>query len=71
MNKREKERFIKGLIHNVENHILDKIDQMPKEWDGFELRQLVVDYFQEVNWCKMNRKRMKEYKNTVIVENLI
>lgn len=45
---------------------------MPGHWDGFELRQFVLDYFkQHYAYMLMEGKRQKAYKNTVIVDNLI
>lgn len=40
MNRQEKIEFIRELIQNVENKIVDKVDNMPSSWDGRELRQI-------------------------------
>lgn len=44
---------------------------MPGEWNGHELRQLLADAFaQAVDKRVMGGKRMKDYKNEVLVRNL-
>lgn len=74
----QKRAFIDELINNVHSAIVDKIDAMPDEWDGHELRRYVADKFEE-NAITVGRKgpygkayarRFREYRNTVIVRNL-
>lgn len=38
MAKKEKIYFIKTLIKNVQKEILDKANNIPKNWEGVELR---------------------------------
>ncbi|MFA5340336.1 MAG: hypothetical protein WC332_01025 [Clostridia bacterium] len=72
MNKYEKVTFITDLIRNVQGDILKKVDKLPEDWDGWELRQLVADYFTNAAFFTDNdKRRKKEYKNTVLVNNLI
>ncbi len=71
MNIKDKEIFIEDLISSVKNEILSKVDNMPEEWDGIELRQYISDCFKEVVFKDtLKGKRKKEYINTVIVNNL-
>jgi hypothetical protein len=71
-SKEDKVIFINGLIDNVRNDILKKVDRMPENWDGWELRALIADYFNAANFgFSGNSKRKKDYKNTCIVDNLI
>jgi len=45
MNNREKKQFVSELLHEVETKILNQIDndQIPDNWDGFELRALISE----------------------------
>lgn len=71
MNKEEKEQFIENMCIVIKKSMLQKVNKMPDSWDGYELRQLFSDFVSEdIAYLKMNRKRMKEYKNTRIINNI-
>jgi hypothetical protein len=72
MTKKEKEIFINELIKNVKRGILEKIDSIPENWDGMELRMLVSDHFQVAVFRRvLSRSRLVSYKNDILVRNLI
>ena len=72
MTKKDKKRFIRELIQSVTKEILDKVDKMPEEWDGHELRQFLADNFQDCSnlMRKDYRSRYRAYKNKRLVNNL-
>ena len=72
MNKREKKRFIRELMKNATKGMLEKVNSMPDKWDGIELRKFCADYV-KTNFCwgTQNKQRMREYNNTVLVNNII
>ena len=70
MNAQEKKQFIEALTDTIVNKLAANVDQMPDEWDGAELRQLLADKFTEANSIKMAGKRMRNYRNTVMNNNL-
>jgi hypothetical protein len=70
MKKSEKKRFIKQLTGGIAEELISKIDRMPEEWDGLELRQLLADKFASEATYDMGRARRKEYNNTVLINNL-
>ena len=45
MNKDEKHCFVTNLCDSVRDHVLSKLPQVPEEWDGHELRELIADAF--------------------------
>lgn len=45
MNKQEKKEFIENLIEDVKTEILTKINQIPEDWNGVELRMYIADKF--------------------------
>jgi hypothetical protein len=71
MTKQEKIQFVKDLFSGMETRIIQNIENgnIPEEWDGIELRWLVSDIAEE-NTYKGDKRRAKEYNNTVIVNNL-
>jgi len=72
MNKKDKVRFIKDLCNSVKNELISKIDKIPENWDGYELRELIAQKFRSESYL-MNDKRSKRYRdfeNDVIVQNL-
>jgi len=71
MNKEDKRQFIKDISETMKDALLSKVNRMPEEWDGHELRQLFQDYVkEEINWSKMDRNRKKEYDNARRVNNI-
>ena len=73
MDRYEKRLFIDDLCDSIKLTVVDSISKMPEEWDGFELRELIAEKAtQSAGWLNKpeNRKRRKDYRNTVIVRNL-
>lgn len=69
MDQLEKLKFIQDVFDYTRNDIVDAISSMPEEWDGYELRQYILDKIEErVNYIRMNRrsKRWKDYRNECI-----
>lgn len=70
MNKKEQRQFIINICDNLKTNMLEKVDKIPENWDGYELRQYFVDKAEEFNWFAMDSKRKKSYENDVIINNL-
>lgn len=71
MSARDKKDFINELCDSIKETILGNVAKMPATWDGHELRQYIADKFTELSVCgKLDRKTAREYRNTVIVNNL-
>lgn len=67
----EKKMFIEDVLEGLKLQLVADIDKMPDEWDGWEMRQHIVDKTQEqVGYMRMNNKRMAEYKNDKLILNL-
>ena len=71
MKKREQIKLVKDLTKSVAEGVVEAIraGKIPEDWDGIELRQLLADKF-EFERIEMGRKRKKDYRNTVLVDNL-
>lgn len=75
MNKTEKINFIQRITCSIATELIDKVESgaIPEDWDGHELRQLLADKFAHETSSLLREprsKRMKDYRNTVIVNNL-
>lgn len=71
MDASEKREFVSELIDNVRRDILAKVDQMPDDWNGIELRQYIADKFSGcVIASTMDRGRKRAYQNTMLTTNL-
>jgi len=71
MNAKEKQQFIENLCNSVKLELISKVNKMPENWDGFELRELIAEKFvNESGLLKDRKSRYKEYKNDVIILNL-
>lgn len=68
----QKRRFVRELTKAVTAAIIAKVPQMPAEWDGAELRQYMADQYAAANYGPMkdDRRRMREYRNTIATTNL-
>lgn len=72
MTKEEKQEFIETLCNDLKGFLLSKVDKIPEEWDGVEIRQLMEDAVtQQYNWTKMPRARKRSYNNEVVVRNIL
>jgi hypothetical protein len=69
MNYREKKTFVSELISNIRRDIIAKLPDTPAEWDGHELRKYTAERFAQADWI-MTGKRLRNYKNEVLVRNL-
>lgn len=74
MTKQEKKRFVRDLMKSLTLDILSKVDAMPDDWDGHELRMYIAERVDnEANYLRRDkgmRKRLRDYRNAVIVNNL-
>lgn len=72
MDKGAKIEFIDGALESLKDRIIEKVESMPDEWDGWELRQYIADKASELIWTSMqtDKRRKKEYHNTVLINNL-
>lgn len=80
--QRDKKRFIRSLCNSVRNDLIDKVGRMPKEWDGYELRELIAlkfsneallstrVYINDEVGRKLDKKRLREFKNDYYSSNL-
>lgn len=71
MTKREKKRLVRDILKGFSKTVDEKIDQLPEDWDGFEIKQWIGDLYMQTYPMRMDKKREKEYKNTVLVKNLV
>ena len=72
MEQREQVQFIHDLVGMIESKLLVEIieGKIPTEWDGIELRWLLASRFDASWFMPEAKKRKREFKNYVLVNNL-
>lgn len=71
MNLAERRQLIKDLCANLQHYLISRSNEMPEDWDGFEIRQLMADVAKSrFAHRPMEGKRLREYRNTVLIKNL-
>ena len=72
MDKAQQNQIASDLCDNLKKSILENLSKVPENWDGFELRQWVSDYFSaNMNYKPITGKRLKDYKNDCLINNLL
>ena len=71
MTKPEKKRFIVDICDGMKAYMLERIDQVPEDWDGHELRHWFADRASSLYaYSNLTKGRKREYNNTLLVRNL-
>jgi hypothetical protein len=73
VNSIEKKNFIRNITDSVADELCIAADKMPEEWDGHELRAPLAEKFAfEVSTLMRDKRsrRVRDYKNEVLVRNL-
>lgn len=71
MTTREKKKFIRDLCERIHAELQVKVPLMPAEWDGHELRKYIAHHFAAADMSTlMTGKRLRDYRNELIVRNL-
>jgi hypothetical protein len=70
MDKKEKIKFINEIMRGAKRGMMHKVNNIPNDWDGFEIRQFIIDYITD-NYrpTKLKNKRLKDYKNKMLITN--
>jgi hypothetical protein len=76
MDAKEQAAFLEEMSRNVVREMVCQIQRgdVPESWDGNELRQWLKDRFGMVVIGQMENhrcSRYKDYRNTVLVNNLL
>jgi hypothetical protein len=72
MTRKEQYELTAELIDRVRKDIINRLDKVPEKWDGIELRLFVADHFIAATaGISKKHKRYQDYKNTVLVDNLV
>jgi len=70
MTLAEKCTFIDQLTENVRRQVIRRVEQLPEEWDGIELRRLIARAFEEAVMGSWSRKQARDFNNECTVRNL-
>lgn len=71
MTRTEQRQFVDNLMTSINRSLLEKIDKLPEDWDGREIRQWISDTVREqAGTLDRKTKRFRDYQNAVAVNNL-
>lgn len=77
MTKDEQAAFVTSMTDGIRKEITTAIraGRIPPEWNGHELRMLLAEKFRDAAGMSVLKiyprsKRTKDYRNTVIINNL-
>ena len=64
-NAKDKKYFIRELCREVEKELVGKVNKMPEEWDGIELRWLIASKFSSCVMGDAKSYRSRKRKFTI------
>lgn len=69
MTKDEQKQIVNSILNHTEEYIYGAINsgKIPESWDGIELREYISS---QISWRGMDKKRKKEYDNTILINGL-
>jgi hypothetical protein len=70
VTREEQKKYIEDCLESQRRYLMERIARVPENWDGIELRNWFVDAAVDGYRFKMDRKRAKDYRNDIIVNNL-
>lgn len=77
LTKSEKRKYVRDYAGSFVDDIIAKIDgdKIPENWDGHEIRVWFADKMADDARCSLirrfpRRKRARDYRNDVVVNNL-
>jgi len=70
MTLAEKCKFIDEITDNVRRGLIRKVESLPEEWSGVELRRLIALAFANACFGSWSRKQARDFNNECIVRNL-
>jgi len=70
MTRAEQQQFVDELITGIHFALNAKMDRIPDDWDGHELRQWIADTFQYNATLERKSRRYRAYQKAVITHNL-
>ncbi len=67
MTKAQQKKFVKDLLKDTTQALMNHAEHWPGGWDGVELRELVADKFQQVRDSTFDKRgrRGREYREAV------
>ena len=69
MTPEEQKALTKSICQHAAEFVIGQIERgkVPESWDGIELREYLSD---RIKWHNMEKRRKREYNNTIMVNGL-
>ena len=66
-----KKKFVNALCNRIRDVTIERVEAMPPDWDGIELRLYLAQLFADEIHPEIRRgKRRRDYENTKAIKNL-
>lgn len=70
MDGKEKFEFINNVCDDLKQRLIERIHLLPENWDGYELRQWIKDYYDaHYAYLKMDKPRKRNYNNKININS--
>lgn len=71
MTKQEKRKFINNYLKEMKDSFINKLNVIPENWDGIELRHWIAKEFERENlFIRQFPKRKKKCNQEILIYNL-
>jgi hypothetical protein len=78
MTKQEQTKLIKSFLNSMKKDILDKVEKLPENWDGWEIKHWIAEKFDSEDLLSRNKNQLssvkkwkrRECENDILINNL-
>lgn len=78
MNKQEQIKLIKSFLNSMKKDLLDKVEKLPENWDGWEIKHWIAEKFDSEDLLSRNKNQLssvkkwkrRECENDILINNL-
>jgi hypothetical protein len=70
MTKQEQTKLIKSFLNSMKKDLLDKVEKLPENWDGWEIKHWIAGKFDSENLLSRNKNRLRDCENDILINNL-
>jgi len=71
MLRDQQKEIINDMCDSIKEYLTKKLNSVPENWDGIELREWFADTAREkYTYKKMELPRKRDYENDILVYNL-
>lgn len=62
MTKQEQTKLIESFLNSMKKDLLNKIEKLPENWDGWEIKHWIAEKFDSEDLLSRNKKQLNNMK---------